>query len=97
MATPKKMTIHAKAKATSPEARVRYHTQGVSIENVSVETVVVADGTVRSSGSSAVRISVPSYQASPSVSGFFGSVLKRVVSPISVSPSRSESRTRFLG
>lgn len=64
---------------------------------VSVEIVVVAEGAVLSRGFPAARTSVPSYQPSASLSGFFGSVLNRVVSPISVSPSRSESMARLSG
>ena len=54
-------------------------------------TMVVADGDVESSGSVLASTSVLSYQPSLSLSGFLGSVLKMVVSPTSVSPSRSES------
>lgn len=93
MAMPRKITTQANVNAMSPEARVMYQIQGVSAVLGREVMVVVADGTVLSSGSVFPSISVPSYQPSESVSTFEGSVPKRVFSPVSVSPSRSESRT----
>ncbi len=88
---PRKIASQANAKAMIPDARVTYQTQGTSIEEGLCVTMVVADGDVESSGSVLASTSVPSYQPSLSLSGFLGSVLKMVVSPTSVSPSRSES------
>ena len=90
-AMPRKMTTQANAKAMSPEARVTYQTHGVGTEEGSDVMTVVTDGEVASSGSVVASTSVPSYHPSLSLSGFSGSVLKTVVSPVSVSPSRSES------
>lgn len=95
-AMPRKITTQANANAMSPEARVMYQIQGVSAVLGRDVMVVVADGTVLSSGSVFPSISVPSYQPSESVSTFEGSVPKSVFSPVSVSPSRSESRTRSV-
>lgn len=51
-----------------------YQTQGVCIEDGFGVMMVVAEGDVESSGSVFASISVPSYQPSLSLSGFFGSV-----------------------